>query len=1330
MAGQGCPRRSSARARERPPGGWPSFARAAVALCCALLLVPSIAQAADLDVRLRLAWGGGEARSWQGAIRLSSGTLSEPQPLGLEADTPGSMHLVEETRLIVFPRTPRTYDGVDLRVQAPDDAKLIIELTAEGVEPLDPIELPLASVLKGLQQADLDDAKNRLLAQRSPGDALRVTLARDSLVFAPGEKLELDVQANPFDLSAGSTYELVATLVPARTDEEITSQTYELKADPAGRTEPLALALPQPPGEGVYDLKLALYPKRLTSAIVRPKPKAERKVQVVVVATTRPTDRDESWKTVYELDPANPTWWERMARMPSLRRLPTLGPQQLTSGSTKKRNVLGLPWIELPKSGWQAYPLALESPGQPHVLEVEYVSDHEQTLGISLVEPNAAGRVQPLGLDSGFQVLPAAPGHDPQIKRHRLLFWPRTKSPWVLLTNRRSDAPALVGKINVLAGPIEPPALKIPPAATAGRMLTAYFDRPLLAENFSATELLDPAAGRTFDDWQTFYEAGERMVATLRHGGYNAVVLSVVHDGGALYPSELLGATPKYDTGTYFESGQDPLRKDVLELLFRLCDRAGILVIPAVQFAAPLPELEVLRLAEGEEAIGLEPIGPDGLSWIASHPERRGTGAYYNPLDDRVQQALQRVVAELAERYGEHAAFGGVAVQWTADSYAVLPDKAYSYDDATIARFESETSTNIPLPANASPLAARHQFLRGPGAKAWLDWRAERLAAMYGQMQATLIEHRKNARLFLLPADLLGSRQVQEAMRPTLPPVEAADDLLASLGIDPQRLREIPGVVLPRPYREAAGATASHQSLVGHWNQSAELDALFSQGGSAATVHFHEPAPLLPLPAFDKVSPFGADKTHTLLLAQISPADAANRQRLVHSLALLDAPLLIDGGVMLPLGQEEALAPLVKVFRRLPAERFSTAAPQGRSGEKPNSDDPTADAVGRGIVVRSLSRGNKTWFYVVNDTPWPANVEIDFAGNEMMRVLSYGEERKTTLDEIDGGVSWTVTLEPHDLAGGEINSPHVRVTDYRATFGGDPARWLQQQIRSNQLRTNELRRPQPLAVLANPSFAAAAGQRPIPGWEQGSVPPGDAGGTIEIDDTLGREDTHSLHLVSRPGAGGRAAPILWVRSDPFKLPETGRLTLVAWVRVADPRRQPQLRLAVEGARGGRVQYQYGQIGLDNSRRPTPNPLSTEWARFTIPLTNLPLDGGGQGANEVRVGFDLMGEGEVWIDDVEVHGLMFSDTERDALLKSGFAAQVELTGGRLAECQRFVTGYWPSFLRRHVPLPEPRADAAFAPPKGKPNDAPAARTASPTTWDKMRSWIPSPPSFWR
>ena len=109
----------------------------AVAHC--VLLVGTLAAAGQVDnlphvdqVRVRIAWGGGAGRLWSGTIAVSDGAVSEPQPLGIEADEPGSMWIEPDppgTKLVIRQKSPRTYDGVDLLVSAPPTAKLLLRLS-------------------------------------------------------------------------------------------------------------------------------------------------------------------------------------------------------------------------------------------------------------------------------------------------------------------------------------------------------------------------------------------------------------------------------------------------------------------------------------------------------------------------------------------------------------------------------------------------------------------------------------------------------------------------------------------------------------------------------------------------------------------------------------------------------------------------------------------------------------------------------------------------------------------------------------------------------------------------------------------------------------------------------------------------------------------------------------------------------------------------------------------------------------------------------------------------------------------------------------------------
>ena len=228
-----------------------------------------------------------------------------------------------------------------------------------------------------------------------------------------------------------------------------------------------------------------------------------------------------------------------------------------------------------------------------------------------------------------------------------------------MISNRRERAPALYGKIRVLAGWQHlPPALGVP-SHNAQRLLAAYLDRPLFTANFSAAQTLDAWSGRSLDDWQTFHQGGTRLVEYLQYVGYNGLMMSVVADGSTIYPSKVVESTPRYDSGELATTAQDPMRKDVLEMLFRLFDRDGLQLIPSLEFAMPLPELEAIRRRGGPEAKGIEWVGPRRRRWCSTYTARRGLAPYYNTLDPRVQDAMLAVVRELVSRYAAHPAFAG-----------------------------------------------------------------------------------------------------------------------------------------------------------------------------------------------------------------------------------------------------------------------------------------------------------------------------------------------------------------------------------------------------------------------------------------------------------------------------------------------------------------------------------------------------------------------------------------------------------------------------------------------------------------------------------------------
>jgi len=115
---------------------------------------------------------------------------------------------------------------------------------------------------------------------------------------------------------------------------------------------------------------------------------------------------------------------------------------------------------------------------------------------------------------------------------------------------------------------------------------------------------------------------------------------------------------------------------------------------------------------------------------------------------------------------------------------------------------------------------------------------------------------------------------------------------------------------------------------------------------------------------------------------------------------------------------------------------------------------------------------------------------------------------------------------------------------------------------------------------------------------------------------------------------------------------------------------------------------------------------------------------------LRVGFDLMSEGEVWIDNIKIYDLWFQESEKRELLKHIALAYTQRSELKVADCERFLTSYWAKFLTRHVPLNQPRVanlPAKAATPaavEAEPAQPDAlAPKAPPSMMDRVKDWIP-------
>ena len=781
---------------------------AALACCalalCWLVLFGLTAQGEENDIRLRITWGEGGQRQWGGRFQLSNGRFSEIQHLGFEANAATPI-VNDGTALQLWQPSPVAFDGIDVRVKASADATLTILLEPDGQREAETsFELRLADFTKQLgyqTETKLDEQGNRLIVRRAPGDHLRVTSPRDTSVFAPQDVWKVSVQPHRLGISPGTKLVCALEIVSTRGRNEHWSEQHSLVTDQNGSTPVIGpLQIPLPDTEGSYELIVSLRERSFNQAFFQGKLLAQRKVQCIVIDPLRQWPASGEWQ---DLNPGEAKWydWKRIDLKRLKKLWPSNKPEPASDGQIATRQHLGQTLVELGVESWQAAPLQIAAPGIPHLLEIDYPNDIAQTLGISILERDAAGGFVPLQVDSGVDVIPLPPGGEPAMERHSIVFWPRTETPWLVLSNRRENRPAVFGKIRVSAGPTHLKHASTTPGRPDGRMLAAYYDRPLFPENFSAAEALDPVPNRSLDDWNTFHEGGERLVDYLKHVGYNAAIISVARDGGTIYPSQRLDSTPRYDSGVFFLSGQDPQQKDVLEMLFRLFDREQLQLVPAIHLANKLPELEATLRRQPADVDGIELVGADGKPWVAQFAGHRGQAPYYNPLDPRVQTAIENVVSEIVDRYSHHPSFAGLSLQLGPNTFAQLPGVVWGNDDRTVARFKADTKTDVPTDGGAERFGKRASFFAGAGRKLWLDWRAKQLTEFYRQLQRNVSRARPEAKLYLAATELATSGPLRRELHPRLPGKLDLADAMRQHGLDLEQLDDAGGIVLMRPQR-------------------------------------------------------------------------------------------------------------------------------------------------------------------------------------------------------------------------------------------------------------------------------------------------------------------------------------------------------------------------------------------------------------------------------------------------------------------------------------------------------------------------------------------------
>ena len=596
-------------------------------------------------------------------------------------------------------------------------------------------------------------------------------------------------------------------------------------------------------------------------------------------------------------------------------------------------------------------------------------------------------------------------------------------------------------------------------------------------------------------------------------------------------------------------------------MLLRLFDREGMQLIPSLEFAAPLPELEAIRRGGGPRGRSHRVDRPGRKPWCAVASAAARTGAVLQRARIR---ACRRPCSAVLRGGCPSATPGirrlpGMAIRLSADGYAQLPGPEWGLDDATIAAFERDAkaprarrrpgslrpASRVSRPRAASPSVAR--VARGPVEQILPEGARTMLAASDPTAACIWPAPRSSA-----------AKESQTDLKPALSRHTTMADLYLNAGIDAKNFQANRQLVFLRPERLAPGGNLAAKAAELEIGQMPDVERYFQGLPVAGSLFFHVPREIH-IPSFDQKSPIKPSYTWLGFAAV-----AVGRSKIAAASSTIwprsTRKPMFDGGWLLPMGQEDAI--------REPGGRIplvaGRAVPAGRPiGNRRRSRSPSARE----------RTANRTYLYAVNDAPFRVTARIHVETQSGCRLEELTGLRKVPplKSDPEGGMYWEIQLEPYDLVAVAAKlKPNVAGLRVRKSL------CRKRSSRPWSARSASWASGRPPCAIRRPwtcwkiptSKNPPTPRKGIPGWSATSCD----GVSVQLDSSSRpRRQAVGAH---RQHTGRWPALV----SRPLPAPTTGRVSMSVWLRIADPNKQPPLRLALEGKLNGRDKYSFAPVG--------------------------------------------------------------------------------------------------------------------------------------------------------
>lgn len=431
----------------------------------------------------------------------------------------------------------------------------------------------------------------------------------------------------------------------------------------------------------------------------------------------------------------------------------------------------------------------------------------------------------------------------------------------------------------------------------------------------------------------------------------------------------------------------------------------------------------------------------DDFPWV--YGEKKGPfhpGPIFNPLHPVVQEAIIGFAREIAELYGNHPAFKGIAFTMWAPTIIWFGSIHSGYDDYAIDLFEKETGIQVPIEkTDPNRFSKRYEFLAFKCPDAWTEWRCLKIRDLIRKIRDAMRAINPGLKIVInlwsepLVFHLFGFGGVSSQLYAR----KSGLQTFREAGIDPGLYENEVGIEIDlefdggerdRTYSSEGPDVPLDKFTMFRDHDFLDIETLGSikklkTSGAFIFNAWHEAwgkhtwVSVKPDdPHIDEISVFDGKKAEgifrmnskypedgfwwdsQLRITPAFPAPPHFMEQYAHAVAELDALRITRGGLFLDKAHSDEIRKFAKEFRALPNEKFETIG---------NSTDP--------VAVRTLKKDGKRYLYAVNREYYPIEVKIMYNNqpNDVMKLDSY--ELRTFIVSENTSVTGFTSEAPKDI---------------------------------------------------------------------------------------------------------------------------------------------------------------------------------------------------------------------------------------------------------------------------------------------------------------------------